>query len=79
MGFVGDIVSRLKRALTPLPSVTDDSEEYGEIIKAAGDEAEAELDAAGVVRQIGWTETFWEAKKQILREKYGLKWKPPKA
>lgn len=77
MGHVGGMLAKLKRAIGP--SITDDDEEHKGIIEAAEQEAEAELDAAGVVRQIGWTETFWAAKKRILREKYGLKWKPPRA
>lgn len=58
--------------------VTDESVEYKAIIEAAGREAAEELDAAGVVRQIGWTEIYWETKRRILRDKYGLREKPPK-
>lgn len=78
MSYVGEFIKRLKRALTPLPVVKDDDAQYRDIIKAAEEEAAAELDAAGVVRQIGWTEIFWSAKKDILRQKYGLRWKPPR-
>jgi hypothetical protein len=74
-----DILTRWKQALTPLPTITDADEEYREILDAAGQEAEEQLDAAGVPRQIGWTETFLDTKKFILRKKYGLKWKPPKS
>ena len=78
MPTIRDLLNRLRQALTPPRTITDDDVEYKSIIEAAGREAADSLDEAGIPRQIGWTETFVETKKQILREKYGLRWKPPK-
>ena len=78
MGTIARFFARLRQALTPLPLARDDDPQYRSLIEAADREAEAELDAAGIPRQIGWTETFYDAKRDILRKKYGLRWKRPR-
>ena len=78
MSSIRSFVGRLKQALTPPRMITDDDAEYRDIIEAAEREAEESLDEAGIPRQIGWTETFLETKRFILRKKYGLRWKPPR-
>lgn len=76
MSAFRDLLAKCKKLIPP--TITDENEEYREILEAAGREAADALDNAGVVRQIGWTETYWATKKSILLRKYGLKWKPPK-
>lgn len=78
MHAMGDFLAKLKGALTPLPRITDDDPAHQYILAEAGRQAEQELDDAGVPRQIGWTETFLATKQAILREKYGVRWRPPR-
>ena len=40
-------------------------------------EREAELELPDVPRSLGFCHVFWETKKRILREKYGINWRTP--
>lgn len=76
MRSMRDIFSAWRRALTPLPTISDEDAEYQSVIEAAEEEARDILEAAGVPRQIGYTEIYHEAKQHVLKSKYGLRWKP---
>jgi hypothetical protein len=46
-------------------------------LKAADEEADQELAQKGVKNKAGSCHVFWEPKKRILREKYGIDWRTP--
>lgn len=53
----------------------EDDPKFQAQIKAAEEEADAAL--FEIKGKMGYCHAFWEKKKQILKEKYGIKWKSP--
>jgi len=63
---------------TRLPIVQEEDPVHQKVLEAASREAHQALYDAGVPVQIGYETIFTGLKQKILREKYGLDWKPPR-
>ncbi|ANJ66220.1 hypothetical protein A9404_01480 [Halothiobacillus diazotrophicus] len=55
----------------------DDDPRYAAIIAEAEQAAEAELSSIGISFGMGYCYPFWSAKKQILKERFGIDWQTP--
>lgn len=53
----------------------EDDPKFKSIIEAAEKEVEVEL--ANEPKVMGYCHQYWETKKRILKEKYGIDWKSP--
>ncbi len=71
-------IHRADEAWTPAPAPLDDDPVPKDIFDQVQKEAEEVLFNAGVPVQIGYTEILQAQTKQILKEKYGLEWNPPR-
>ena len=74
MSFLKRLVAKARKWLRPLPVVTDEMAEYREIVAAVEEQVRRDLEPMPV--QIGYDYAFNEHKKRLLREKYGLNWRP---
>lgn len=57
----------------------EDTPEFKAVIKEVEMLAKVALERDGITKEMyrGWYTHFWDCKKKILKEKYGIKWKTP--
>jgi hypothetical protein len=51
--------------------------QYAEVLRAAEEQAAAELSAEGLGEGFGYCHFFWPKKKEILWQRFGLHWQTP--
>ncbi len=56
---------------------SNETEDRKRLIDAANADTEAELADSPGRGSMGFCHTFWETKKRILKEKYGIEWLTP--
>jgi hypothetical protein len=67
--------ARGEKSEGPKHDPQEDDPKLKNIFKLA--EAEVERELADQPRQLGFCHVYWEKKKQILKNKYGIEWKTP--
>jgi hypothetical protein len=55
----------------------EDDPNFQPMIEAAEKDADAQLANHPERNRLGFCHLFWKTKKQILRDKYGIKWRSP--
>lgn len=56
----------------------EDDPTFREIIESVNQQVERELDEIGIKDQWGSCFTYWDIKKRILLNQYGIEWKSPR-
>jgi hypothetical protein len=57
----------------------EDDPVVGPIVRQAEEEAIADLAKGEFVLDLGYCHMLWDRQKKILKERYGINWKTPKA